>query len=161
MARDGKVAQIEKWSHDQGVNYMVAKDADESETSTTPQDQAGLSIAVHDGDYYQFDFTLLIRSSDAADGPKVSLTFPSVTTFGARVQMQNATTDTVGAITASGGTVSVPSVLANNTTYVCRIAGAIAPSADGTLQVQVGSVNGTGTITTKEGSFGVINEIDP
>ena len=147
------------WASVAGSATLDKLTADETSTTSTLAN-TGLTFAVTNGSYYHFKFIVLFQTSDATVGPKLSLSIPAVTTFGAMVQgvfaADGAAALWTGAITSSGDEVTATDLPAASTSYVCTVEGTILPSADGNLTFQIAREGASGTITLKRGSVGLL-----
>lgn len=131
--------------------------ADETGKTDATLTNTGLSFSVTSGRYYRFAFDVLWRTTATSVGPKFGLTFPTVTRFGATVFIDQGSTGAsgggwFGAITASGGSITLTAVTAANTDYMARISGVIVPSATGTLMLQYAAETTGATVTMRQGS---------
>jgi hypothetical protein len=135
--------------------------SDQTFTTSTLANVTNLSFTVTSGEYYRFKFTVLFRSDTATVGIKLGLTHAGATTFGAQVTtMRTASSITIGAITASGGSVSSTQVPVVDTDYIATVEGTILPSSNGNLQLQAALETGSAaTVTVRQGSLATLEKV--
>jgi hypothetical protein len=134
-------------------------------TAGTAGAVSGLVFALTSGNYYSFRFGVVFRSSAGAIGLRVGLTFPAATivTATARIPIaaDGAGGEFQGWITSSGDMVIGTGVQTANVNYFAEIAGMIAPTANGNLQVIYGSEVATAALGPRilSGSFGTLSTV--
>lgn len=146
-----------------GVPSIVFTTSNQDFTAASLEDVTGLAFSVTSGVKYHFRFVIAWKSDATACGPRMSVTFPSVTSFAGVAQATTITTDGVsthyaGAITSSDDPVIASSTPATGTWYTSIIEGLIVPSANGTLQARYAleTAVGSPTVTTAAGSCGFL-----
>ena len=130
--------------------------------TTAMSDITGLNFLLASGTTYSFAFDVLFQSGIATTGIKLGLTFPAATIVSAKARIpiaaDGAGGEFQGWITTSGDSVIGTGVETANTTYIGTMKGVIRPSANGTLQAQVGSEISTATVgvLVKQESMGFL-----
>lgn len=145
-----------------GDVQTTRKTSDQIIASATLAD-AGLEFVLINGTYYHYKFVVLFRSADTTIGPKVTVSYPSVTAAGATAQILFAADGAAalwsGAITTSLDTVTATDVPVASTDYIAIIEGVILPSAAGVLKVQAANESGTTNLTVRQGSCGILTAV--
>lgn len=141
---------------------MVKLGADVPLTTATLANLTGLSFAVVSGRTYEFEFTLVVRTTVITVAAVATISIPSATVFAAEVEAlfagDGAGAQFGGAITSSDDVVVVTALPVINTDYLLRIRGVLVPSASGTIQAR-GRAETTGaTITFRRGSCGTLRD---
>lgn len=151
------------WAAPASGPTTTKKTADQTKNNTTLADMTDMSFAVTSGRYYHFQFFVLFRSAGTTTGIRLSLSIPTVTTFGATARIpiaaDGAGGEFQGWITASDDPVIGTGVQAANTDYVAVIEGTILPSANGTLQVRFANETGAVVVTARQGSTGILFDL--
>lgn len=139
---------------------LIRMSADQTFNSATAANVTGMSFALTANRYYSFEFRCPVRSNTATVGVGMTVTFPAVHSFCGSVRAPIAADgvggEFQGAITASGDVVRPTAVVAINTDYEQVVRGTIAPSANGTLQLQACTETGTTIVTVRRGSVGYL-----
>ena len=132
-------------------------------TSSTPAAVAGLLFTLTSGTYYTFKFLLLVQTSDATVGPRLGLSLPAFTTFGATVTAlfaaDGAAATWTGALTVDDDYTTLTDLPAASTSYLVTVEGVILPSGAGDVQIIAAREGATGTITIKQASAGLLFEL--
>ncbi len=128
---------------------------DSTGNACTMADVTGLSFAVASGSNYHFHASILYTAAAATTGSKFSVTSPSSPTllaFSNRSGLTNTTESFSYENTNDGGvcTTDSPSTAAQGN--IATLEGMIRPSANGTLQLRMGTEVDTSAITVKAGS---------
>lgn len=121
----------------------------------------GLQFSVTSGTYYRFDCVLLYTSANAGTGPKIKMSTPTTTTFGAQVDIGGSVTQAKGTewqgyiSTIANDSVDATTTVATSVQYPIHIYGSILPSANGTVTFQF-AASSANAITIKQGSYVLI-----
>ena len=132
-------------------------------TTTSTLALSTLAFTVSNTILQTFEFGVIFATVSSTTGAKFGLTFPAVSTFAATVVMPSLSasmsSQLVGPITVSGGSVTGTGVQTASTQYLALIYGTILPSANGTLQVTYGTeVAGSG-VSTFAGTYGMLTTV--
>ena len=142
---------------------LVTLPSDAPFGSVVPADVPGLAFSVLAGHYYALRFLIIARSSVASIGVRLGLTRPAATVYAATVRGFEASpgsgVEYQAPLSASGDSAAPLATPVANTDYLYSIDALIAPSADGTVQVQAGLEIGGGTVTIRQGSIGILQEV--
>lgn len=143
----------------------VRTTADVSSSSTSPVGVSltELSMAVLSGATYNYEFYIIVRTSNSADGVAFGIDIPSSLFSGELRVPQSANSafsEFQAPITGTGVVMTASSSFpGQNTNYLAIINGLIAPAADGSIvPIFSTEVSGT-TVTVKAGSCGILNRV--
>jgi hypothetical protein len=120
-------------------------------TSSVFADVVGFVFQVKAGGYYTFEYRVILNSNAATEGPGLQLVTPTFSVFQALIETAAAVTPGTATIAAGHQLVSGTGVqFATGTTSprLGRISGIIAPTADGTVQLQLATEIGGANFTT-------------
>lgn len=120
-----------------------------------------MTFALVSGNTYTFEFNVLYDCANSTAGLALGLTFPAATIVTSRVYIPaGGTTDTIGQITASGGSVISAGNGPVNTPAVAYVFGTIIPSANGNLALQHAcELATTGGVRIRQGTNGFLYQI--
>jgi len=148
-----------EWVPTRGLPVYIKKAADQTFTSATVANDNTLVFSVTSGNSYKFKFTILYTSAATTTGLKVGLTYPTVTVGSAFASVSlgaDGASGTFynGVINASGDTVtSTGTPVATPSVFIAFVEGIITPSANGSVQLTVGTEVGASNIVVKAGSI--------
>jgi hypothetical protein len=122
---------------------------------------SGITFAVTSGLSYKFEFQALWNCNVTTNGFKVGLTFPAAITVAANAWVPTtASAQVLGAITASGGSVTGTSTPTSATTYMAEISGTITPSANGNVALMWGCELSTSAgVALLRGTNGILYQL--
>jgi hypothetical protein len=123
-----------------------------------------LTFLLSSGRTYIFAYKILFQGSNAANGLRIGLTFPSATVVSAvgyvPVSADGTAAQMTGWITSSGDAVVGTSLPTVNVPLMAIIEGTIIPSADGTLALGYGNeLNTSVGVLINRGSVGIIKDL--
>lgn len=140
-------------------------DADTATATTTAlTEHPSLKFTLQSGRTYIFAYKILAQASQADNGLKIGLTFPSATVVSAiasiPVNADGTNAIYTGYLTSSGDSIVGPSAPTVGVPLICHIEGTIRPSANGTLAFGYASEMSTTTGTViRQGSVGIIKDL--
>ena len=134
--------------------------------SATLTEHPSLKFLLASGNTYIFAYKVLFQGSNAANGLRIGLTFPSATIVSAKALIPFAGDGTAaemqGWITSSGDSVVGTTLPTINVPLLATIEGTIRPSANGTLAFGYGNeANTTVGILINQQSVGIIKNLGP
>lgn len=123
---------------------------------------SGITFAVTSGKSYKFEFQALWNCNVTTNGFKIGLTFPAAIQVAANAWVPiTASTQVLGAITTSGGSVVGTSTPTSATTYMAEISGTITPSANGNVALMfAGELATTAGVALLQGTNGILYQLN-
>jgi hypothetical protein len=131
-------------------------------TTTALVTASGCVFQVTSGRSYKFEFQALWNCNVTTNGFKIGLTFPAAITVAANAWVPiTASTQVLGPITASGGSVTGTSTPTSATTYMAEISGTITPSGSGALALMWAcELSTTGGVALLAGTNGILYQLN-
>ncbi len=136
-----------------GYTYSkVLLTADQVFATNTVADVTGALIAVTSGHKYKVKITVLVKVENSATGVMHTVTTPTLTHFALKTSVRNGTADAgngdwQGLINTSGDVVTPAAGQTANEEFILTMDGFITPSANGNIQLKLGSEDNVNDVT--------------